>query len=1187
MEQRAAALEQAIEKDLAAVEAKTKEGLAKAAGAAKLTEDEIVEELEDLQQGVRETIETDDFDMGKTLGATTYFYMDFLKALMVVCFVAGCASVPSIRGYRRGRYSTRTRRDRQRFTFPSMSPFCMDYETVTATAGCAHGRAACDARYAPRCALTRRIAAVDAAATGVAVVLLAIFVATVAGKARKIDEAVQTPQDYSVMVTDPDADADDADEWRQFFARFGAVRAVTITRNNARLVGELAGLWRLLACQGAARRARAAALERHVALARRRVRALCGLRYDVSCVFVTFERERDQVACLNALTVGSYSARTDTTGDPRVRKFRGHNVLRVKEAPEPPDVGWRELGSVGGARSTLQKFATVATVAAALVAVSSTIILVATVRRFLMLPSWGDGVIVAVVNAILPQFFKVWSKTFEVHRTESSRQRSLLRQLYAARLLNGIVAVLVTPRWTHMLRRDTLNRLRDILLADVVTSPLARVLVAEVFFRWDLSQAQSRWGLAVATRLRTWKDGPLGDWVPRTVIDDGAAYDVLPRSFSTLDASRKLLDGDLAERLADAVKVVINATMYSLLFPGGWFLGLGALALNYVVDKYLLLRRLRPPRARDPHIVSAAAQDLLCLVPLMKFGVSLALAVCWPFDEAVAMKGGGFRVVDKGLPFGEIHDLVDVLKLAANSARLRPRNWMPKDQVIAVRLYRWAIVASFLPLVLRGVYLLYKQHVALLRGDTKPEDRGRAQDIPFTEARDASLQCYVPVVHADGFVLCECANVKSVPFDHLPKFGLPHSTRIAKLLDRTKEQEAARQRELRRKKSRKKPRLARNVAAAYDLSRLLCTCLDRDRAATARKSLSLIEYFEPPPPRTCAPRCLAVVQDDRVAASREAVHEALLADVGDALGRDATGAAIKDDADVERAAFRVAEGRAFRPRKPKRKKRKSGARTLPDWSLAAAEASDREDALFLDFERFVGAVHDCGACACGALQRNRLGRLFNALARERDDLVTAARFAKRVVAAYKARHAPKGPPPGRKPPAKLYEARDLPRLVLPPEFPTSTRRRTTRRATPRATSATPRGGGGGAATGATGTRPTRARARVRARARPAERPAEKAVALAAGDDAWLACLDRENRPDRLNGAAAIRDRASDGGSCLSSVASSRPSEYRWKDGEVEDDDSDDDESSRGTRFARAPPPRRGFTPAGTPLRRWR
>ena len=457
-------LEQAIEKDLAAVEAKTKEGLAKAAGAAKLTEDEIVEELEDLQQGVRETIETDDFDMGKTLGATTYFYMDFLKALMVVCFVAGCASVPSIRGYRRGRYSTRTRRDRRRLTFPSMSPFCMDYETVTATAGCAHGRAACDARYAPRCALTRRIAAVDAAATGVAVVMLAIFVATVAGKARKIDEAVQTPQDYSVMVTDPDADADDADEWRQFFARFGAVRAVTITRNNARLVGELAGLWRLLACQALARRrARAAALERHVALARRRVRALCGLRYDVSCVFVTFERERDQVACLNALTVGSYSARTDTTGDPRVRKFRGHNVLRVKEAPEPPDVGWRELGSVGGARSTLQKFATVATVAAALVAVSSTIILVATVRRFLMLPSWGDGVIVAVVNAILPQFFKVWSKTFEVHRTESSRQRSLLRQLYAARLLNGIVAVLVTPRWTHMLRRDTLNRLRDIL----------------------------------------------------------------------------------------------------------------------------------------------------------------------------------------------------------------------------------------------------------------------------------------------------------------------------------------------------------------------------------------------------------------------------------------------------------------------------------------------------------------------------------------------------------------------------------------------------------------------------------------------------------------------------------------------------------------------------------------------------
>jgi hypothetical protein len=40
----------------------------------------------------------------------------------------------------------------------------------------------------------------------------------------RLDEAIQTTQDYSIVVNDPDPDAADPDEWMQFFSRFGEVR---------------------------------------------------------------------------------------------------------------------------------------------------------------------------------------------------------------------------------------------------------------------------------------------------------------------------------------------------------------------------------------------------------------------------------------------------------------------------------------------------------------------------------------------------------------------------------------------------------------------------------------------------------------------------------------------------------------------------------------------------------------------------------------------------------------------------------------------------------------------------------------------------------------------------------------------------------------------------------------------------
>lgn len=48
----------------------------------------------------------------------------------------------------------------------------------------------------------------------------------------ELDEAVETAQDYSVMVADPPENALDADMWHKYFSRFGFVRNITIAKKN-------------------------------------------------------------------------------------------------------------------------------------------------------------------------------------------------------------------------------------------------------------------------------------------------------------------------------------------------------------------------------------------------------------------------------------------------------------------------------------------------------------------------------------------------------------------------------------------------------------------------------------------------------------------------------------------------------------------------------------------------------------------------------------------------------------------------------------------------------------------------------------------------------------------------------------------------------------------------------------------
>jgi len=1126
------------------------------------------EDMEDLHQGLKELVATDDFAMGRTLGMSTYFYTTFLKALLVACLAAGLCSLRIMRRYQKGHFGTRSRREA---SWLATSAWCPDYAVVNASRGCG-GREdgsfrrheslhSCQATVAERCHLDyMNVVLWDVLATALLCVVVFIYVQWTAEAYRRLDEAVQTPQDYTLTVLDPDGDADDPREWREFFQTYGRVRCVTVARSNGRLLDALTELWRILARQAFLDDAiDAKDLERHAELARERVRALVG-RKPAATIYVTFEREHDAQKALKRL--GSVSAR-DASKDSSSKLwsrdlFRGRNVLRVKEAPEPVDVDWRSIGKASRWRNLLQKVLSLLTTAAALTGVMALIVLFGHFRHHLGLPASTDGLVVAFLNALLPYLFRLWASLVEVHRTESSRQMSMFRKLYVARVLNGIQVVLMhketyEPTWPQALHRRTLRRLFNLVLSELAVAPLLRLLTAEVYFRCDLVQVSTKLNIKLAVWQTRLRDNFLGTKAPDTFVDDTRAFAGLKTVFQEADASHKLADGDLADRLADAVKIVLNASLYSLLFPAGYFFHVGALVLTYALDKYQHLRRLRPPKARDPSIVIAAALDVLCLAPVLKFGYALLLAYSWPFDN-VMVERGAYTRVDKGIP---LHHKVrgsswqaDFLRLLNELGRGAPhrRPFMARDQRKSLQLYKYALYTSLAVVVLRLSWgLLTALLRFLLGGHMFRRKVGAAQDVTFSSCKDA-LQIYAPVLDVDGFILNAAAGVDKVPHRHLPLYGVAHHARhkVLHLLGATKN-----------KVTRPKP-----VAPVFDLERLLRTCLKEDRTRIARENLDLVEYHVPSDKR-CRPMCRRFQNDRDLGKTETDVQQCQLADLAQAAINGAP-YCRGIEGQVDKCIRDVATVRRFTITKKKKRRKDS-------------PIEPKEPAPRLTWSGFAKTFKACGACICRDAQRNRLGRLFNSLTTQEDpDHVLISTLIVRCIEAYRYRHVGLH---GKRKPVPLYDVlQDHNSRTVPPEYPQhpmdpNAERDAYRNVDHRWDAHTLARKHRRDSTNAAGTVDHRTR-RLDV--------ADAAVATPAADDAWLKCVDVENRmPAESHYVVSARgvrpphtriarrpltplvvDRPPPPPAAAKddvTVASSLPEEYRYASDELSESSGDSDE----------------------------
>lgn len=337
------------------------------------------------------------------------------------------------------------------------------------------------------------------------------------------DEDEQTATDYSIQILNPPDDATDAEEWRLFFAeRFGArVTVCTVAVDNDLLVRSLVerrerlrqidmsvddgtrlnilNLSRIAAKIERKRRfwgrlvaMFSAGIPEHFArlvVLTARIQGLAQQDYPASKLFVTFETEADQRHVLQALDVGTFSARhylVNKLANPQ-HLFRDKLLLQVSEPDEPSTIRWQgefctclpslllqlahqfhvsfsDLNEKYVQRLKQQSFTTLVT----LVAIAILAIVVSYCNAYSV--TFG-AYSIALFNVAFPMFAKLLTSS-EAHSSEGSKQRSLYFKIALFRWsITAVIITIITP-FTLTLENENglIASIYQLFFAEIVTS---------------------------------------------------------------------------------------------------------------------------------------------------------------------------------------------------------------------------------------------------------------------------------------------------------------------------------------------------------------------------------------------------------------------------------------------------------------------------------------------------------------------------------------------------------------------------------------------------------------------------------------------------------------------------------------------------------------------------------------------
>ncbi|KAG5187159.1 hypothetical protein JKP88DRAFT_288252 [Tribonema minus] len=532
-------------------------------------------------------------------------------------------------------------------------------------------------------------------------------------EAERMDVSEQTAQDYSIIVQDPDKDATDPAEWREFFSKFGHVSYVTVALNNGDFIQTLANRRSIvnslmletggegplferamnvdkpmtrkepLPCWKALLQKVGMASDvvfwheklREITL---QVRAMGITKYEASKVYVIYEQEEGQRKCLAALTTGLIPALLESsTKISTSRKFRSTNVLKVEEPSEPGEINWVNQHYTLLYRAIEQSSALLFT--AVLVGISALIIWATS-----LVDPVFSAAFISISNTVLPTIIKMITAK-EHHLTDSAQQSSLLMKIIMVQWMNtAFIIYIIRPR-PDLLTEEYVAQISK----DAFTQPILLLL--------DLPGKLSHYVLA-------------------------------PMAKSQLKMNSYFLGSGwfLAERYSNMLKTVFVALYFSAIFPAGYFIAALAMFINYWVNKYCLLRIWRTPPPMSDFITKASWPHN---------GLQLGTGSVTSVTPDVASLG-----ISAGSP---LYTDFYVMESHHDPWKVRTGWWMTDDQKILVTLY--SITAIVMTVIIAAAYFGKEAAFSiyhLFHGAYKPV--GDTQGISYSDV--AQIQAYVPQV---------------------------------------------------------------------------------------------------------------------------------------------------------------------------------------------------------------------------------------------------------------------------------------------------------------------------------------------------------------------------------------------------------------------------------------------------------
>jgi hypothetical protein len=649
-------------------------------------------------------------------------YFSQLVILIIVTFVCGCIMIIAANEYQSSSFGQQS--DEKSAAFCATCPST----NITATSSCPDDQSTCIIDYRPNCNLPFNAAVADL--TMCAIFVLTIYLSKFLEKRieKDLDDTIQTATDYSVVVMDPDEDADNPEEWYNYFSDFGTVRYITLVRRNTELMSlvlqkhkiskELLETSSLSSSSVGFNNLRKRTEQSYKEISKQLEELLeKNKSYPVCRVYVTFEDEDDASNCLAALKIPDLYSRFDIKEGMVNPKyfFRQTNVLKVKEPPEPDNILWFNVELKDHEKYYYRFFSTLLSVMM-MIACWFIVQYTRAVSPLLM------AVVIGIVDSALPTIFFYFTN-FGVPQSEGSRQYSIQMRLFLARFLISVIIPYFQTPWNAYLTNTEIAAIVSVQFFTCFTAPvLALTDYVGLFMRHCYSFGTSN-------------------------------------SQDELNLQWLGSDWSLAEKYTGLAKVLSVCLFYAIFSPLSILLSTIAFLFIFCVDNYLLFRRWKSTAMLDGKIASRLRrQAVLCIFAHMY--ATLRFIYSWPMDETYIDPSTGLvSYVNKQPPYAFWN--------------LSPQEWHSEGQAKIFNKYKTGVfivgcIAFFMFLIEPGWKAFKDSFCFTLRKSKINEDTGT---LDFSELEKVKI--YYPLLFNSNSgdsndITYLCSYSKNILPQHLP-----------------------------------------------------------------------------------------------------------------------------------------------------------------------------------------------------------------------------------------------------------------------------------------------------------------------------------------------------------------------------------------------------------------------------------